>query len=63
ISQNKIALDQNNLPQLNQAATITLYNTNFTNPKILKDGTECASCRITGYDRASKTLVFSVPGF
>ena len=32
ISQGKITLNQNNLPQLNQAATITLYNTNFNSP-------------------------------
>jgi len=63
ISQNKITLNQNNLPQLNTQATITLNNINFTTPKILRDGVECASCLITGYDRNSKTIVFSVPGF
>ena len=63
ISQNKITLGQNNLPQLNVPATITLYNTNFANPKILKDGAECTACSITGYDRVSKKIVFSVPGF
>ena len=63
ISQNKITLNQNNLPQLNQSATITIYNTNFTNPKILKDGTECTNCQIASYNRNSKTITFSVPEF
>ncbi|HIH10065.1 MAG TPA: hypothetical protein HA254_05360 [Candidatus Diapherotrites archaeon] len=63
ISQGKISLDQNKLPQLNSPATITLYNTSFTNPKILRDGTECTNCNITSYDKGAKTLVFTVPGF
>jgi len=63
ISQNKITLNQSSLPQLNVPATITLYNTSFKNPKILKDGIECTSCSITGYDKGTKTLVFTVPGF
>ena len=63
ISQNKITLNQNSLPQLSQSAIITFYNTDFDSPKILKDGTECTNCRITGYDKNTKTFVFSVPGF
>ncbi|HIH10142.1 MAG TPA: hypothetical protein HA254_05760 [Candidatus Diapherotrites archaeon] len=63
ISQGKITLNQNNLSQLNQSATITLYNTSFTNPKILRDGEECTACKIAAYDRGAKTLVFTAPGF
>ncbi|HIH10269.1 MAG TPA: hypothetical protein HA254_06415, partial [Candidatus Diapherotrites archaeon] len=63
ISQGKISLNPENLPQLGAPAAITLYNTNFTNPKILKDGAECTECSILGYDRDAKTLVFTVPGF
>ena len=63
ITQSRVTLNQNNLPQLNQAATITLYNTSFNSPKILRDGEECKECTIHSYDRASKTLAFSVPGF
>ena len=63
ISQGKITLNQNSLPQLNFPATITLYNTDFRSPKILRDGKECTDCRIAGYDKSAKTIVFSVPGF
>ena len=63
ILQNKIVLNQNTLPQLNQAAAITLYNINFTRPKILKNGAECTACQISGYDRNTKTITFHVPGF
>ena len=63
ITQSKISLNQTSLPQLSAAATITFYNTNFTNPKILKDGKECTQCSIASYDRAAKTITFSVPGF
>ena len=63
ITQSRVTLNQNNLPQLSQSATITLYNTSFKNPKILKDGVECTACRIAGYDRSAKTITFSVPGF
>ncbi|HIH10145.1 MAG TPA: hypothetical protein HA254_05775 [Candidatus Diapherotrites archaeon] len=63
ISQSKLSLNQNNIPQLNLPATITLYNTSFNSPKILRDGIECISCQITSYDRNSKTITFSVPGF
>ena len=63
ITQGKITLNQSSLPQLSQSATITLYNTSFNSPKILRDGEECKECTIHSYDRASKTLAFSVPGF
>ncbi|HIH09166.1 MAG TPA: LamG domain-containing protein [Candidatus Diapherotrites archaeon] len=63
ISQNKITLNQNNLPQLSASATITLNNIEFTTPKILKDGAECTGCTIQGYDRNTKKLVFTIEGF
>ncbi|HIH10425.1 MAG TPA: hypothetical protein HA254_07215 [Candidatus Diapherotrites archaeon] len=63
ITQSKISISQNNLPQLNLPATITIYNTNFNSPKILKDGAECTGCQIVSYDKNTKTIVFSVPGF
>ena len=63
ITQGKITLNQSNLPQLSAPAGITLYNTSFTNPKILKDGAVCTQCAIVSYDKSSGTLAFSVPGF
>ncbi|HIH09456.1 MAG TPA: hypothetical protein HA254_02190, partial [Candidatus Diapherotrites archaeon] len=63
ISQSKIMLNQISLPQLNAAATITLYNISFNSPKILKDGTECSECTVLRYDKTTKTLIFTVPGF
>ena len=63
ISLGKITLNQNNLPQLNVPATITLNNIHFTTPKILKDGAECTSCTIQSYDKNSKIITFNVPGF
>ena len=62
ISQNKITLNQNSLPQLNFPAAITFYNTDFRSPKILKDGTECTACSIVSYERSAKTITFTVPG-
>ncbi len=52
---------ENNQPST--SATITLYNITVQNPKIMKDGAECTQCTIQSYDRASGTLVFTVPGF
>jgi len=63
ISQGKITLNQNSLPQLNFPATITLYNINFTRPQIRKGTQACDACRIISYNKNTKTLVFSIPGF
>jgi hypothetical protein len=62
ISKGSISLDSTHLPELNRPATITLYNLTITNPRILKDGAVCATCTVN-YDRATKTLTFTVPGF
>ena len=63
ISQGKIELNQNTLPQLNYPATITLYNIDFNSPKILVGRIECQGCTMQSYNKSAKTLVFTVPGF
>ncbi|HIH09286.1 MAG TPA: hypothetical protein HA254_01310, partial [Candidatus Diapherotrites archaeon] len=63
ISQNKIALNQNSLPQLSQGATITLYNINLAKPQIKKGTVVCDACQIISYNKNTKVLVFTVPGF
>ncbi len=62
ITNGKITIEPN-IPSLNQSATVTLYNITVANPKIMKNGAACTQCTIQSYDRASKTLVFTVPGF
>jgi hypothetical protein len=65
IEQNKISADSTQLPIFahNNIATttVTLYNINVPNPKILHDGVECTTCTIVSY--SNHTLVFTVQGF
>ncbi|HLC78935.1 MAG TPA: Calx-beta domain-containing protein [archaeon] len=63
ITQSKIYLNSVLLPELNKPATLTLYNINANNPKILKDGSSCPQCLITSYSKNTQTINFTVPGF
>jgi len=56
-----IGIDTNNLPNLNVPATITFYNIDYVNPRILRDDVDCASCSIVSY--VGGNLVVNVPGF
>jgi len=63
ITQGKITLNPAVLPELNKPATLTLYNINYNNPKILKDGVACSQCLITTYNKNTQTISFTIPGF
>jgi len=60
IEQNKITLNSTNLPNLNQPATLTFYNTSITRPKVLKDGVLCTTCTFT---KDGSTITVTVSGF
>ena len=60
-SQNKVTANPTELPLFSEPTTITLYNIDEIQPKILKDGTECSDCTITSYQ--DNTLIFTVPHF
>ena len=63
ISFNRIELNTTALPNFNKPATLALYNLNFTNPRILKDGIVCheSICTIQSYSGGA--LSFMVTGF
>jgi len=63
ISEKEVEIKSSNIPELNQPATITLYNITETNPRILKDGIECLPpyCVIESF--VGGTLIFTVTGF
>ncbi|MBM3247638.1 formylglycine-generating enzyme family protein [Candidatus Pacearchaeota archaeon] len=60
IEKHKIAIDSNNLPELNVPATLVFNNVNLTNPVVLRDGVLCSDCFLM---YASGTAVVEVPGF
>jgi len=72
ISSNSIYVNSTALPNLNVPATLSLYNLNFSNPQILKDGSICppSICTKISYTVTSNgngtyyngTLVFNVTG-
>jgi len=61
ISSNYISLNSTALPDFDRAATLYMYSLAFTNPKIMKDGAECATCTKLSY--TGGTLTFTVTGF
>ena len=63
IDENLISIDSNNLPTFNKSATLELYSLTFTNPKVLKDGSDCPStiCKINSYSGGN--LNFNVTHF
>jgi len=63
ISQNYISVDSENLPALNTSATLTLYNLDVTNPRIMKDGSVCPSDSCTIISYAGGNLTFTVTQF
>ncbi|MBI3623063.1 hypothetical protein HY212_03210 [Candidatus Pacearchaeota archaeon] len=63
ISDNRIEINSTELPNFNKPATLTLYNLNFTNPRILKDGEVCSSSICTQQSYSGGALIFNVTGF
>ncbi len=66
ISYNRISLDTSVLTSFSSIRSeLRLYNLNFTNPRILKDGQVCSSpaCIIESYNSSNGNFVFNVTGF
>ncbi|MBR9706044.1 VCBS repeat-containing protein [Candidatus Pacearchaeota archaeon] len=61
ISFNRISLNSSVLPELNEPATLSLYNLTYTNPRVLKDGAVCSDCVEVSY--GSGNFVFNVTSF
>lgn len=64
ITTNSITINTTGLPCMNKSATISLYQINFSNPRILRNGETCpaAVCTIVSYERGV-LFVFNVTGF
>jgi hypothetical protein len=65
VKPNNITINTNIDPAFDKPANLTLYNINYVQPKILKDGVDCnePECYILNYDALSDTLKFNVTGF
>ena len=63
ISDNRIELNGTALPNFNTTATLVLYNLDFSNPRVLRDGKICGSdiCKKNSY--TNNNLSFNVTGF
>lgn len=63
IEQDKVEIKSSVVPELNKPATITLYNIDEKNPRILRDGVLCSDpqCKIESFTNG--TLTFTVTGF
>ena len=63
ISLNRIELNSTALPNFNKSATLILYGLSFSDPRILRDGSVCASsiCTINSYSGGN--LSFNVTQF
>ena len=61
ISFNRIELNSSALPELNESATLYLYNLTYSNPRPLRDGVVCSDCIEVGY--SGGIFVFNVTGF
>ncbi|OHA29600.1 MAG: hypothetical protein A3G52_00705 [Candidatus Taylorbacteria bacterium RIFCSPLOWO2_12_FULL_43_20] len=63
ISYHKITLNSSSLPELSKPATLTFYDINYIQPKILKDGSICSSSVCTNTTYANRELTVTVPSF
>ncbi len=63
IEQDRVEIKSAIIPELNKPATITLYNIDEKNPRILRDGVVCSEpqCKIESFSNG--VLVFTVSGF
>jgi len=60
---NKIEINSTNASNLDKSATLFLYDLNFVNPRILKDGEICPSDICSIVDYSDGTLKFRVTNF
>jgi hypothetical protein len=63
IFHNHIEINSAEISNFNKSATLWLYNLNFTNPRILKDGIVCPLTICTKGAYTGNTLEFNVTGF
>ena len=65
ISPNLIEISTTALPNFNKSATLYLYNLSFTNPRVLRDGSPCAStiCTEISYSPSTGIFIFNVTQF
>ncbi len=63
ISANRIEVNSTAIPNFNKSATLHLYNLNFVNPRILRDGSVCPDTICTGKTYSGGILEFNVTGF
>jgi uncharacterized membrane protein len=63
ISENRIELDSTPLPNFNKSATLYLYNLNFNDPRILRDGSLCPDSICTELNYSGGNLIFNVTQF
>lgn len=61
ITNNNISIDSDVLPYFNAPAILTMYNVDFVNPTIFRDGVACTNCVIL--EQNAGDIVFSVPSF
>jgi hypothetical protein len=57
------SLSSTQLPEFNKSANITIYNTNFTSPRIMVDGSECPSTTCTIINSSGGQVLFNVTHF
>lgn len=63
ISYNYIFINSTAIPSFNKAANLTLYGLTFTNPKILRDGSDCPATICTKINYTNGILEFNVTQF
>ena len=62
VSSNRIEINSTLLPSLNKSAVLTLYNLNYSNPRVLRDGSACqTTCSEISYSVGN--FSFSVNSF
>jgi len=63
ISNNYVSINSTALSELNKVATITLYNVELNNPRIMKDSVVCPSTICTEVSYSGGNYTFTVTGF
>ncbi len=63
IADKYISINTTNLPSLNKPATISLYNINYGNPVIYRNGELCSSAICTKINYSNNIYTFNVTGF
>ena len=63
ISNNSIEINSTALPNFNKSATLYFYNLNFTNPRVLRDGSPCSSSICTKINYSFGNFLFNVTHF